>query len=386
MDSLVTATDFYDALPRLATFGTLADPGSYTPLPDDWVIGCADIVGSTRAIAEGQYKKVNMAGAAVISAQINLMGGRDFPFIFGGDGAAFAVGPEDAARSAEALAAVQAWTRAECGLELRVAQVPVSTIRAAGRDVLVARYSASADVDYAMFAGGGLSWAEARMKAGDFAVPAAPPGQLPDLSGLSCRWAQIRARNGVILSAVIRPAPGAGSTAFARVTEKVLAIAHRIDRDGHPLPAAGAEVGWPPSGLGLEVLASRGSVPAWKRRLQLLAETLVAWFFLRTGLPVGGFDPAEYRRAVARNADFRKFDDGLKMTLDVDPATVEDLRGVLEQAQADGIVEFGLFQQEEAMMTCIVPSPRQGNHVHFIDGASGGYTQAAAQIKRAATA
>ena len=89
---------------------------------------------------------------------------------------------------------------------------------------------------------------------------------------------------------------------------------------------------------------------------------------------------------MARNADFRKFDDGLKMTLDVDPATVEDLRGVLEQAQADGIVEFGLFQQEEAMMTCIVPSPRQGNHVHFIDGASGGYTQAAAQIKRAATA
>jgi len=33
------------------------------------------------------------------------------------------------------------------------------------------------------------------------------------------------------------------------------------------------------------------------------------------------------------------------------------------------------------MMTCIVPSIMDDNHVHFIDGASGGYTQAATGIK-----
>ena len=34
--------------------------------------------------------------------------------------------------------------------------------------------------------------------------------------------------------------------------------------------------------------------------------------------PLGGFDPKLYKRDVPRNSDFRKFDDGLKMTIDVD--------------------------------------------------------------------
>jgi hypothetical protein len=33
------------------------------------------------------------------------------------------------------------------------------------------------------------------------------------------------------------------------------------------------------------------------------------------------------------------------------------------------------------MMTCIVPSILTDDHVHFIDGAAGGYTQAARLMK-----
>ena len=33
------------------------------------------------------------------------------------------------------------------------------------------------------------------------------------------------------------------------------------------------------------------------------------------------------------------------------------------------------------MMTCFTPSPIQSNHVHFIDGALGGYTSAAIALK-----
>ena len=35
----------------------------YSPLPDDWTVGVADIVESTKAIANQRYKAVNMAGA-----------------------------------------------------------------------------------------------------------------------------------------------------------------------------------------------------------------------------------------------------------------------------------------------------------------------------------
>ena len=71
------------------------DPARYTPLPPDWSIGVADIVQSTKAIAENRYKAVNMAGAAVIAAVTNALGNREFPFVFGGDGASFAVSPGD---------------------------------------------------------------------------------------------------------------------------------------------------------------------------------------------------------------------------------------------------------------------------------------------------
>ena len=112
-----------------------------------------------------------------------------------------------------------------------------------------------------------------------------------------------------------------------------------------------------------------------------MLETAIAWLLIKTGLKIGGFDPKSYQRDVGENADFCKFDDGLKMTIDCDLGTVRDLTTLLETAQTGGVIKFGLHQQDEAMMTCIVPSIMDDNHVHFIDGAAGGYTQAATQIK-----
>src|SRR5579872_2153780 len=97
--------DFYRAIPVFRRFERLMDPVLYAPLPSDWSIGVADIVESTRAIAQARYKAVNMAGAAVIAAVTNALEGREFPFVFGGDGASFAVAPSDHERAREALAA-----------------------------------------------------------------------------------------------------------------------------------------------------------------------------------------------------------------------------------------------------------------------------------------
>ena len=148
------------------------DPALYSPLPDDWTIGVADIVESTKAIAAQRYKAVNMAGAAVIAAVTNALEGREFPFVFGGDGASFAVSPADLERAREALAATASWVREDLELSMRVALVPVAAIRAQGLDVRVARFGPSANLSYAMFSGGGLGWAEAAMKRGEFAVAA----------------------------------------------------------------------------------------------------------------------------------------------------------------------------------------------------------------------
>lgn len=133
--------------------------------------------------------------------------------------------------------------------------------------------------------------------------------------------------------------------------------------------------------LTLEARASHGVVPLARHKRKLLWVTFLNWVFLRWKIPVNGFDPAHYTVTVGRNADFRKFDDGLKMTLDCDAATQGRLREALEQAAQNNIIRYGLCDQSEAMMTCIVPSILTDDHVHFIDGAAGGYTQAATQIK-----
>src|ERR1043166_4648332 len=85
---------FYGGISLLRGFERLMDPALYAPLPDDWIIGVSDIVESTKAIAANRYKAVNMAGAAVIAAVTNALEGREFPFVFGGDGASFAVAPD----------------------------------------------------------------------------------------------------------------------------------------------------------------------------------------------------------------------------------------------------------------------------------------------------
>ena len=149
------------------------------------MLGLSDIVRSTAAIQAGRYKEVNTAAASVIAAVANKLGSSDFPFVFGGDGASFALPASQSELAREALAAVASWVRDAFGFELRIALVPVSDIRAKGHDVRIARFAASPDVTYAMFAGGGLAYAERRMKEGDFAIPPAPSGTMPDLSGLS---------------------------------------------------------------------------------------------------------------------------------------------------------------------------------------------------------
>ncbi len=90
---------FYASIPVFDSFGGLMEPALYKPLPDDWTIGIADIVQSTKAIRENRYRSVNMAGAAVIAALKNALGGNDFPYVFGGDGASFAVPAQDLARA-----------------------------------------------------------------------------------------------------------------------------------------------------------------------------------------------------------------------------------------------------------------------------------------------
>lgn len=372
---------FYDSVPISDSFLNLSDPAQFTPLPDTWVLGVADIVDSTGEIARGRYKTVNMVGAAVISGAINALGGRVFPYVFGGDGAAFAVPGEEAGTARETLAALQSWAEAEFAMTLRAALVSVADIRAAGRDLRVARYAPSTGVDYAMFSGGGLAWAEGQMKSGHLIIQPAGPDAQPDLTGLSCRWSNSKARHGQIVSLVIQPKSDSDEADFAALAQSVLSAAEGLERAGHPVPPNGPPMSFPPPGVEIDAHVSRAGRNLLAQKIRLMIGNMLIAVLFKTGMRLGQFEPTHYKQMVSRNADFRKFDDGLKMTLDCDTATLDQIIQLLDEARAMGKIRYGLHVQQEAMMTCFVPSATRDDHVHFVDGASGGYAQAAATMR-----
>src|SRR5260370_6132740 len=309
---------FYGGILVFRGLGSVMDPALYSPLPDDWSIGVADIVESTKAIAAQRYKAVNMAGASVIAAVTNALDGREFPFVFGGDGASFAVSPGDLERAREALAAPATWVKESLALVMRVALVPVAAVRANGLDFRVARFGPSPNLSYGMVSGGGLGWADAAMKRGEFAIAPASPGTEPDLTGLSCGFEEIPSVRGLILSVLVVPARGADPRAFRKLIEDVIALVERSPDAGRPVPPGGPPLRWPPAGADFEARAARGG-SLLKRRAAVLTFALFAYLIMRFGLSVGGFVPETYVRPAVEDSDFRKYDDGLRMILDCTP-------------------------------------------------------------------
>jgi hypothetical protein len=211
-------------------------------------------------------------------------------------------------------------------------------------------------------------------------VPKAPPGTQPDLTGLSCRFEEIPAARGLILSVLVVPAQAADASAFRQLIEDVIALVERSPDAGRPVPPGGPPLRWPPAGNEYEARAIRGG-SLFKRRAFVLANTLFAYVVMRFGISVGGFVPKTYVQQVVENSDFRKYDDGLRMVLDCTPELERGLTQRLIAAASAGVARYGLHRQDAAMMTCFTPSALRSDHVHFIDGARGGYASAATALK-----
>ena len=220
MSRLGSTTDFYERVPTFRDFSRIADDAWYLALPDDWVVGVADVEQSTKAILENRYKAVNMAGAAVIASVANTLGPRDFPFVFGGDGASFAVSAADAARAQRALSETATWVAEDLRLSLRIGTISVAKIRAEGNDVRVGRYQTSDNVSIAMFSGGGL-------RLGRCCDDARRDHSSTGCSRLASRSVgpvlplrTYPSQRGQILTFVVVPAPGASPEDFSFSSER----------------------------------------------------------------------------------------------------------------------------------------------------------------------
>jgi hypothetical protein len=360
----------------VATFVEALEPASYVSVPDDWFIAVGDVVQSTPAIAAGRYKDVNLAGAATIAGILNACPRRDLPFAFGGDGGVVLVPPDLHDQAETALKGIQQIARNALDLDLRCALVPVKAVRAEKRDVKIAYQALGPARKLAMMSGGGIDCAETIAKSAQgapFIVNADAVTEDADLTGLSCRWQPLQARRGVMLTAIVRakdtdsPLP----RAYRDVYERIQGVAAR---DICPVALSNLKSAWPPRGANRE--------RAFGHTLfDVYGTSLLGLISEKTGITIAGFSGRAYAASLQSHSDYRKFADSLRMVIDCSAAEADGIESILKAARGENRIEYGLHRASSALMTCFVNSTDDGGHIHFIDGADGGYAMAAQELK-----
>ena len=380
---------FYAELPVLTEFEDVGSLDNYSPLPDDWHIALCDVRNSTAAVEAGRYKNVNTVGAAVITAMLNAAKGVEIPFIFEGDGAMLCVPPQLLQAARGALLQSQRVARSSFDLDLRIATLPLAQVRAAGHQVLVTRYQVSEHYIQAVFAGGGMAWADRYMKdpatAPLCAIDQSNAQARGDFEGLECRWQDIPSRHGETVSVIVKALstdPQEAARIYGDVTARVREI-YGDDEACHPV--------WPPNlssslndmklanEAGVRV-AERGWLGKWLYIMKARAMVILGWFLMRFGIRTAKTDWGRYQQVLARNADVRKVNDCFRQILAGNSRQREALTAWLEEEYARRELVFGIHVTDRAQMTCLV-FDYSGRHLHFIDGADGGLFMAAKALK-----
>jgi len=286
----------------------------------------------------------------------------------------------------EALAKTRDLASRSFGLELRVATMPVASVRAAGLDILVARYSVSKNYVQAVFAGGGMAWAERYMKdpatAALCAIDPATPAR-GSHEGLECRWQDIPSPHGETVSLMVRAVEG--TAVYRELIDKVREI-YGSEELCHPvtLPALSMALG--AKRLGNEVGVRAADESAWGRWRYLMRTRLtviLGWFLMKFAIRTEETDWSLYKQTLVQNSDVRKFNDVYRQILAGTAAQREALTAWLEERYARRELAYGLHVTDRAHMTCLVFN-YSGRHLHFIDGADGGLFSAAQAFKERA--
>lgn len=351
---------------------------AYSPVPEESWIATTDVAGSTEAIGRGRYKDVNLAGAAGIAAFANAFPDVHLPSFFGGDGAAVLVpgGLQD--QAAQVLAGLQAAAQAALGLTLRTSLTPVALVRAQGLDVRIAYQALTGGRRLAMHCGGGVAYAESLSKSPEgnqFRIGSDVRTVAPNLDGLSCRWQPVTPQRGVMLTVLVQgpSLPDSYTPVFDAIAAAAAGPQNPLSRPPFPV--------WPPRGL-LTEARLRDPKRSYRRALGILGQSALGVLSSYSGVAIGGFDGRKYRDSLARHCDALKFADGLKMVMDCTQDEANAVERALDDLPSGGDFSFGLQRSRSALMTCFVQTTSDGGHVHFIDGADGGYALAARQLKR----
>ena len=375
---------FYRNLPEIHTFSEIVELDHYSPLPDDWLVVATDIRGSTQAIEAGQYKSVNMAGACAIAAICNDFPDLEIPFVFGGDGATLAIPDVGRDHIMGLLKFCKEATESVFGLELAAGCRTMGELRENGKEIKIGKFRLSEHVQQAIFWGSGVDYIEEVIKLPEnnldnFSMVEA------DFTGLECRWNEIPSEKDEILSIIIKSViedEHQRSRFYKDCFKKIENIYGSADQYA-PVKEDKMSLASNPKKLTSEILIRSYPSTFLKKVtyfMKLMYMQLAGFYLMKNKIETKNTNWGDYKPDFVRNADFRKFSDGLKLVVS---GTVEqrfELRTYLEEHNKRGDLVFGTHSSPASMTTCFV-TDYQGQHIHFIDGTEGGYAAASVELK-----
>ncbi len=373
---------FYSDLPLKsgALSALLADQTQFAAVPRDWQVLLTDVRGSTRALGDGKHQAVNLVATGSIIAALNIghRAGVALPFFFGGDGATLLAPPALAARIEAALLKHRENTSANFDLDLRVGRVPVADLHAQGAELLIAKTDVNGQgLVIPLALGDGLQLAERIVKGEDFGAAPTPADATLDLEGMECRWDAIRPQAStqeiVCLLVIVRRADRQSailSAVLARIEEVYGSLTVR-----NPVSKTRLKLKPTLFKIATEMRAKLGRFA--------LGYLLGQWLYTLIGPLYFALskDGARYLERVVQLSDTLMIDGRVNTVISGTAAQREALGSALRIMEDRGDIRFGLQICAASVMSCYVRD-RQDQHIHFVDGLGGGYTQAAGMLKR----
>lgn len=378
----ITGNDmFYSRLPvnEIPLSDLLTEEHLFYNIPPSWHVIITDVKKSTQAVANGLHETVNLVATGSIVAVLNIAYKNDItvPFFFGGDGATFIIPPAILEESKKALVLHQENTEKSFGLFLRVGHVAVEDIYAAGHQLKVTKLKASRLFTIPVLLGDGLAYAEKIIKAEDYmlAVPEAENNEL-DMTGMECRWDKIKppqSYDEVVSLLVLARNRENQAIIFRKVVEKLDTIyGHPGKRK--PITESQLKLKGTAQKISREMKTKFGK----SRPLYLIAKlftTAIGTFYFRTK------KGKTYLQQLVELSDTLVIDGRINTVISGTSGQREELQAALDELEASGDIWYGLFTSKESVLSCYVRNMNE-KHIHFVDGADGGYTRAATMLKK----
>ncbi|MEO0468455.1 MAG: DUF3095 family protein [Bacteroidota bacterium] len=374
--------NFYTDLPihTQSASELMGQVDAFVKVPPDWHIVVTDIKGSTQAVADGRHSLVNLVATGSIIAALNITkaAGIGIAFFFGGDGATLLLPPEILDQTMLALTEHRANTKENFNLDLRLGQVAVQKLYEAGEEIRIARLRMNEKYIIPVILGGGLREAENMIKGTDFVsdLPALQRNCL-NLDGMECRWNHIPPpKNKLeVVCLLVQAQDDAQQASVFRNLLTHLDSLYGLPPARMPISVAKLRLAARLRNLNAEMKVRLGKfklaylIGNWLRTLF----GKVFWNRSASG--------QTYLQNLVLLSDTLVLDGRINTVMSGTPAQREKLSQILDQMETEGMIHYGLFACPESVMSCYVRD-RKDDHIHFVDGSDGGYTQAAKMLKQ----